>query len=153
MTEGKHIIEITNRKAAHLYFFEDEFEAGIQLTGTEIKSIRKGQANLKESYCVFYKAELYVRNMHISEYKYGTIHNHEPKRERKLLLRKSELKKIERRVKEKGFTVIPYKLYINERGLAKLQIMTASGKKSHDKRHSIKDKDIKRDMDRRRNEY
>lgn len=141
-------IEIKNRKAAFEFSFSQEFEAGIMLKGTEIKSIRAGDANLKDAYCYFNKGALYVKNMFIGEYKFGTYNNHEPRRERKLLLKKTELKKLERRVTEKGFSVIPYRLYLSERGLAKLEIQLAQGKKSYDKRASIKDRENKRDMDR-----
>lgn len=146
-------VEIVNRKASFEYHFRDEYEAGIVLTGTEIKSIRAGNANLKEAYCVFKDDELYVRNMFIAEYKYGTIHNHDPKRIRKLLLRRQELRKLHRKVQEKGFTIVPYKLFISERGLAKLVIMLAQGKKSYDKRESIKERDNKRDLDRIKKMY
>ena len=141
-------IEIINRKAAYEFQFLSEYEAGIVLTGTEIKSIRTGEVNLKDAYCFFKKGELYVKNMFIAEYKYGTYNNHETRRVRKLLLKKGELKKMERRVKEKGQTIIPYKLYLSERGLAKLLVILGQGKKSYDKRHTIKERENKRDMDR-----
>ncbi len=141
-------INIVNRKASFEYNFLNEYEAGILLTGTEIKSIREGNANLKEAYCAFKNGELFVRNMFIAEYKYGTHNNHEPKRVRKLLLKKIELKKLHRKVQEKGLTIVPYKMLISERGFAKLTIMLAQGKKSYDKRQSIKERDNKRDLDR-----
>ena len=141
-------VEIVNRKARFEYHFLSEYEAGIVLTGTEIKSIREGNANLKEAYCIFKDGELYIRNMHIAEYKYGTYNNHEPMRPRKLLLKKGELKKLERRVKEKGLTIVPYKLYLSERGYAKILIQLAQGKKAYDKRESIKARDSKRDLER-----
>ncbi len=141
-------IEIINRKAEYEYKFLQELEAGIMLTGTEIKSVRLGNANIKEAFCYFRKGELFIRNMFIAEYKFGNIFNHEPRRLRKLLLKKTELKKLERRVKEKGFTVVPYRLYISERGLAKLEVVLATGKKSYDKRNSIKERENKRSMDR-----
>jgi len=141
-------IEIVNRKASHQYYFQGEVEAGIMLTGTEIKSIRSGNANLRDAYCFFRKGELFVKNLFIAEYEFGTIHNHETRRLRKLLLKKQELKKLHRKVQEKGMTLVPYRLYISERGFAKLEVALASGKKSHDKRQSIKEKDNKRDMDR-----
>lgn len=146
--KGNKNVHIVNRKASFEYHFLDEYEAGIMLTGTEIKSIREGNANLKEAYCAFKDDELFIRNMYIAEYKYGTIHNHETKRIRKLLLKKQELRKLQKKVKEKGFTIVPYKLYISERGLAKVKIMLAQGKKSYDKRESIKARDNKRDLDR-----
>jgi SsrA-binding protein len=141
-------IQIVNRKASFEYNFLDEYEAGILLTGTEIKSIRSGNANLKEAYCTFKNGELFIRNMNIAEYKYGTDNNHEPTRVRKLLLKKVELKKLHRKVQEKGLTIVPYKLFISERGFAKLVVMLAQGKKSFDKRDSIKERDNKRDLDR-----
>lgn len=141
-------IEIKNRKAAFEYFFVDEFEAGIQLTGTEVKSLRAGNANLSDAYCAFKDGSLYVHSMYIAEYKFGNIHNHEPRRTRKLLLKKAELKKLLRKVEEKGNTIVPFRLYFSERGFAKLEIALAKGKKSHDKRDSIKEKDQKRELDR-----
>ncbi|MFT5168656.1 MAG: SsrA-binding protein [Saprospiraceae bacterium] len=141
-------VQIVNRKASFEYSFLDEYEAGILLKGTEIKSIRDGNANLKEAYCVFKDGELFIRSMTIAEYKYGTVNNHEPTRVRKLLLKKVELKKLHRKVQEKGLTIVPYKMFISDRGLAKLVIMLAQGKKSFDKRESIKERDNKRDLDR-----
>ena len=141
-------IEIVNRKAKFLYHFVQSFEAGVMLSGTEIKSIRMGNANLTDAYCVVNKGEVFIKSMYISVYKQGGHHNHEPRRTRKLLLGKGEIKKITRRLQEKGQALIPYRLYINARGLAKLEIALASGKKSFDKRHSIKEKDQKRDLDR-----
>ncbi len=144
----KKELEIVNRRAAHEYFLTECFEAGIQLQGTEIKSIRQGHVNLRDAYCLFKKGELYVHSMYIKEYEFGTYDNHEPRRRRKLLMKKQELKKLEKKVKERGFTIVPYRLYLSERGLAKLEICLSQGKKSHDKRQSIKEKDIKRDLDR-----
>jgi len=143
-------IKIKNRKAFFEYFISDKFIAGIVLTGTEIKSIREGKVSLEESYCSFLNQELFVQNMHIAEYKFGTYNNHEPKRDRKLLLNRKELKKLANKVKEKGFTIIPILLFLNEKGLAKLEIGLAKGKKLYDKRETIKTKDTKRDMDRGR---
>lgn len=141
-------IEIVNRRASFEYHFDDKLEAGIILQGTEIKSIRLGNVNLTDAYCYFKKGELFIKNMFIGEYEFGTYSNHEPRSIRKLLLKKVELKKLERRVKEKGYTIVPYRLYLNERGIAKLQIALARGKKSYDKRESIKERDSKRDMSR-----
>ncbi len=141
-------IEIVNRKAKFEYSFIQEFEAGIMLTGTEVKSLRGGNGNLNDAYCLFVNNELYVKSMYIGEYDHGNINNHETRRDRKLLLRKPELKKIERRVTEKGLTLVPYKLFFSERGFAKLVIQLAQGKKAFDKRESIKEKDVKRDLDR-----
>ncbi len=141
-------IRIKNRKASYQYFLEDRYVAGIQLTGTEIKSIRTGKVSLADSYCAFKEEELFVISMHIAEYKMGTIYNHEPKRDRKLLLTKRELKKLYIKVREKGFTIIPTLLFINEKGLAKLEIALAKGKHYYDKREDIKKKDIKREIER-----
>ena len=145
---AKKPIEIVNRKAGHLYFFNEQIEAGIQLLGTEMKSIRAGHVNMNDAYCYFKKGELFIQSMYIKEYDHGNIFNHEARRLRKLLLKKRELKKLEKKVKAKGVTLIPYRLYFNERGFVKIEIAVATGKKSADKRNSIKDKDIKRDMDR-----
>lgn len=142
-------IKIRNKKASYEYELVDRYVAGLQLQGTEIKSIRTGKVSLGESYCTFKEGELFVINMHIAEYKFGNYYNHEPKRDRKLLLNAREIKKIATKVKEKGFTIIPTFLFINDKGLAKLEIATARGKKLYDKRESIKTKDVKRDMDRR----
>jgi SsrA-binding protein len=138
----------TNKKAHFQYHISDTFEAGMQLTGTEIKSVRAQQVNLNESYCTFTDGELFVKGMHIAEYKFGTHYNHEAKRTRKLLLTKRELKKLLTKVKEKGFTIIPVKMYITERGFAKLEIGLAKGKKLYDKRDDLKKKDAKREMER-----
>ncbi len=132
-----------------MYYLLEEYQAGIVLTGTEIKSIRTGKASLNESYCAFSGNELYVRNMHIAPYSFGSYNNHEPKRERKLLLTARELKKLKTRIEERGFTLVPVRLYINEKGLAKLDISLAKGKKLHDKRESIKKKDVEREIGRR----
>jgi SsrA-binding protein len=141
-------IKIKNRKASHEFFLIERMVAGIQLTGTEIKSIRAGKANLSESYCAFHQMELFVKGMHISEYVQGTYNNHEPKRDRKLLLNKRELKKLSVKVKEKGFTLIPVSLFVNNRGLAKLEIALAKGKHTYDKRESLKQKDSQREIER-----
>jgi len=142
------LVKIKNRKASFEYFLIERLVAGIQLYGTEIKSIRNGKANLTDSYCVFVHEEMFVRNLHIAEYSHGTYNNHEPKRDRKLLLTKRELKKLSTKVQEKGFTIVPVQLFINERGLAKLEIALAKGKHTYDKRESLKQKDSKREMNR-----
>lgn len=142
-------IKIKNKKAYFEYFIDEKYVAGIQLTGTEIKSIRQGKVSLAEAYCNFTGHELFVINMHIAEYDYGTHYNHDPKRSRKLLLTARELRKLATKVREKGFTLIPILLFINEKGLAKLEIGLARGKKLYDKRESIKEKDNKRDLDRK----
>ncbi len=141
-------IQIKNKKAAFEYYLLEEFSAGIVLTGTEIKSIRAGKASLNEAYCAFTGYELFIRNMHIAPYSHGTYNNHEPKRERKLLLTSRELRKLKTRIDERGYTLIPVLLYINEKGLAKLNVALARGKKMHDKRDAIKQKDIQREIDR-----
>jgi SsrA-binding protein len=141
-------INIKNRRAGFEYEFIEKFVCGILLTGTEIKSIRQGDANISDAYCHFEASELFVQNMHISEYKQGNIYNHEPKRKRKLMLKRRELRKLEKKVKQKGLTIIPIRIFINNRGFAKLEIALAKGKKVHDKRESIKEKDVKRDMER-----
>jgi SsrA-binding protein len=141
-------VTIKNKRASHEYFLVQEFTAGIQLTGTEIKSIRDGKANIADAYCSFTGQELFVRNMHIAEYVLGTHYNHEPKRDRKLLLTKRELKKLLTKVNERGFTIIPTVLFINEKGYAKLTIALAKGKHSYDKRETLKQKDIQREIDR-----
>lgn len=141
-------VNIRNKRATFDYELLETFTAGIVLTGTEIKSIRQGKASLIDTYCMFEKGELWVRNMYIAEYFYGTYNNHTARRDRKLLLNKNELRKISRLTKETGFTIIPVRMFINERGLAKLVIAVAKGKKEYDKRQSIREKEDKRAMDR-----
>lgn len=142
--KDNNIISIKNRKAEFEYFLLTKYTAGIVLTGTEIKSIREGKANLTDAYCVFENNELWVRGLHISEYLQGSYNNHEPKRDRKLLLTKRELRKIQSKLNEKGTTIIPTLLFVNEKGLAKLDIYLARGKKMYDKRATIKEKDERR---------
>ena len=143
------IIQIKNKKARFEYELLEEFTAGIVLTGTEIKSIRNSKASIAESFCEFNnQGELFTINMHIEEYAYGTRFNHIPKAQRKLLLNKKELKKLHREVQNTGLTIVPLRLYINEKGFAKLRIALARGKKIYDKRETIKDRDNKRDLDR-----
>jgi len=141
-------VRFSNKKAHFLYEIIETFNAGIQLLGTEIKSIRNGKANLTDTYCIFEKGELYVKNMYIAEYEYGTHYNHTPRGDRKLLLKRRELNRLEKKIKEKGFTIVPITMYINERGLAKMTIGLARGKKLFDKREDIKLKDTKRELDR-----
>jgi SsrA-binding protein len=141
-------VDIRNRKAWHDFEILDKFTAGMVLTGTEIKSIRQGKASLVDSYCFFVEGELYVKGMHITEYDYGTMFNHFPKRDRKLLLKKRELKKLHKNVKEKGLTIVALKVFLAESSYAKLEIALARGKKEFDKREDMKKKDSKRDMDR-----
>ena len=141
-------INIRNKRASFEYEFIEKFVAGIQLFGTEIKSIRAGKASLVDSYCYFTRNELYVVGMHISEYKFGSYYNHEEKRERKLLLNRKELNKLDRKTKESGLTIVPIRLFINDRGFAKMEIALCRGKKHYDKRESLKQKDHKREIDR-----
>lgn len=145
--------EIVNRKAKFEYQLLDSFEAGLVLTGTEVKSIKEGNANLSDAYCLFENGSLTLKSMFVAEYKYGTIHNHETRQDRRLLLRKSELKKLERRVTEKGMTIVPYRLYFSERGFIKIELYLAMGKKAYDKRETIKERQNKRDLDRIKKEY
>ena len=145
-------INIKNKKAWFEFFLLENFTAGIQLTGTEIKSLREGKASLADAYCLFMGEELFVKSLHIAEYTYGTYNNHDPKRDRKLLLNKRELRKLLNKTKEKGLTIIPTLLFINEKGLAKLDISIAKGKKLYDKRETLKTKDTQREMDRGKTE-
>ena len=144
----QQIINIKNKRAVFDYELLETFVAGIVLTGTEIKSIRLGKASLVDTFCMLEKEELWVRNMNISEYFYGSYNNHVARRDRKLLLQKKELKKIQRMVKETGYTIIPTRIFLNDRGLAKMAIAVARGKKQYDKRQSLREKDDKRMMDR-----
>ena len=137
---------ITNRKASFEYHLLQTYTAGMVLTGTEVKSMREGKANLADAYCIFQEGELWVKNMHISEYKQGSYNNHDPRRLRKLLLKKSELSKILSKIREKGITLIPVKAFFNERGFAKVEIALARGKKQFDKREDLKRKDAQREM-------
>lgn len=141
-------ISVKNKRATYDYEILDTYVAGIVLTGTEVKSVRLGKASLTDCYCYFHNHELFVRGMNISEYPWGTYNNHLPKRDRKLLMQRRELVKLERALQDKGLTVVGLKLFLNERGLAKLQIGLAKGRKNFDKREYIKEKDAKREMDR-----
>ncbi len=141
-------VNIKNKRATFDYEILDTYKAGLVLTGTEIKSIRLGKASLVDSYCFFANGELWIKNMYIAEYFYGTYNNHTARRERKLLLQKKELSKLEKSVKESGLAIIPSRLFINEKGLAKITIALGKGKKSYDKRQSLREKDDKRQMDR-----
>lgn len=147
--ETENSVYIVNKRASFEYNFIDKYEAGIVLTGSEIKSIRQGKINISDAYCYFKDGELYVKNMHISPYEHGGYTNHNPLRDRKLLLHKHELRKLYRSVKEDGFTIVPVKIYINKKGLAKLEIALAKGKKIYDKRESIKRRDIERELGRK----
>lgn len=141
-------INIKNKRASFDYEFVDTYTAGIVLTGTEIKSIRMGKASLVDTFCYFIRGELWVKNMHIAEYFYGSYNNHTARRDRKLLLNRKELRKLERDSQAPGFTIVPTHLFINEKGLAKLVIALAKGKKQFDKRETLKEKDARREMDR-----
>jgi len=150
MKGGTANIAIRNKKASHDYEFIEKYVAGIKLSGTEIKSLRLGKATIADSYCFFNNGELFIKGMHIAEYWWGNLNNHDPLRERKLLLTARELRKIERKVKETGLTIIVIKIFINERGLAKAEIAVSRGKKEYDKRETLKRKDASREMDRSR---
>ena len=147
MEKVNYTVEIKNKRASFDYILTDRIEAGIVLYGTEIKSIRDGKASLVDTYCMFQNGELWVKNMQISAYRLGYYYNHDVKRDRKLLLSKRQLKKYERETKETGYTIIPIRLYVNEKGLAKLEIALAKGKKAYDKRETLKAKVAKSDMD------
>ncbi|HNA91181.1 MAG TPA: SsrA-binding protein SmpB [Chitinophagaceae bacterium] len=140
--------ELKNRQATYEYFIDTRYEAGMILLGTEVKSLREGKASFNDSYCLLHKGELWLKSFHIAEYSHGTVNNHEPLRDRKLLLQKREIKRIEGKLKEKGFTLIPLRVFFTEKGLAKMEIGLAKGKKMHDKRDSIKQKDAEREMKR-----
>ncbi len=141
-------VNIKNKRASFEYFFLDTFTAGMVLTGTEIKSIRQGKVNFQDAYCLFMDDELFVRSLHISPYTEGTHYNHDPIRDRKLLMTKRELRKLAENLKDQGLTIIPIRLFTSERGLAKMEIALAKGKKLYDKRDSIKERDVKRETDR-----
>lgn len=141
-------LNIVNRRASFEYHLVQRYNAGMVLTGTEIKSLRAGQANLTDAFCFIKDDELYIRNMHISVWKQGSYYNHEPMRVRKLLLKKSELRKLRSKAVEKGFTIVPTRIFLSETGYAKIEIAVAQGKKSYDKREDIKKKDLARDMSR-----
>ncbi|HLX66828.1 MAG TPA: SsrA-binding protein SmpB [Puia sp.] len=145
--------EIKNRSAYHDYFIEDKYDAGMVLAGTEVKSIRDGKVNFVDSFCVFFQGELWVRNMHIAEYRFGTTNNHLTVHDRKLLLHKKELRKLENRLKEKGYTLVPLRIFFNEKGYAKLEIGLGKGKKNYDKRETIKERDTQKEIKRHLNRY
>ncbi|EIM72599.1 SsrA-binding protein [Nitritalea halalkaliphila LW7] len=142
------IINIKNKKARFEYEFIDTYVAGITLKGTEIKSIREGKVSLTEAYCYFRRNELYIKQMHITPYSMATVYNHDATRERKLLLNRKELDKLETKFEEKGLSIVPVRLFVNDKGLAKVEIALARGKKLHDKRQGIKERDVKREMSR-----
>jgi SsrA-binding protein len=140
--------EIRNRSAYHDYFIEEKYEAGMVLAGTEVKSIREGKLSFADSFCVFFKSELWVRNLHIAEYRFGTTNNHLAVHDRKLLLNRRELRKLENKLKDKGYTIIPLRVFLSEKGLIKMEIGLARGKKLYDKRETIKDRDTQREIKR-----
>lgn len=140
---------IENRSAYHHYFIDQKYVAGMVLRGTEVKSIRDGKVSFNDSYCIFDKGELWVKSLHIAEYKFGTTTNHFPTADRKLLLTKRELRRIEQKLKEKGFTLIPLKIFFTAEGFAKIEIGLAKGKKLHDKRETLKEKDVQREIKRK----
>lgn len=141
-------VNIKNKRARFDYEIIDTYTAGIVLTGTEIKSVRQGKASLADTFCYVANGEVWLKNMHISEYSYGSYNNHEVRRERKLLLQRKEIRKLEKDGKEAGFTIVPLRMFINERGLAKVVIGLGRGKKEYDKRQSIKEREDKRSMQR-----
>jgi SsrA-binding protein len=145
--------EIKNRSAYHDYFIEDKYDAGMVLAGTEVKSIRDGKVNFVDSFCVFFQGELWVRNMHIAEYRFGTTNNHLAVHDRKLLLQKRELRKLENKLKETGYTLVPLRIFFNEKGYAKLEIGLGKGKKNFDKRETIKQRDTQKEIKRHLNRY
>jgi len=140
--------EIKNRSAFYEYFIDNKYVAGIVLTGTEVKSLREGKASFNDSYCIIHKGEIWIKSLHIAEYSHGTVNNHDPVRDRKLLLQKREIRKIETKLKEKGYTLIPLRIFFNEKNLIKVEIGLGKGKKLHDKRETIKNRDVEREMKR-----
>lgn len=152
--KGKNETIVSNRKARHTYFITDEVEAGIVLVGTEVKSLRNGKGSIQEAYCnINDNEEAYILGLHIPPYELGNIFNHSPTRERRLLLKKQQIRKIKKRLDEKGMTLVPLELFFNERNLVKLKMGLAKGKKSADKRDSLKEKDVKREIDRALKDY
>jgi SsrA-binding protein len=141
--------EIKNRSAYHEYFIDDKYDAGLVLLGTEVKSIREGKVSFNDGYCLVHQGEIWLKSVHIAEYSHGNLNNHEPLRDRKLLLQKKEIRKIESKLKkEKGYTLIPLRIYFNEKGMVKLEMGLAKGKKLHDKRDTIRQKDAEREIKR-----
>ena len=138
--------DMRNRSAFHDYFIDDKYDAGMVLTGTEVKSLRDGRASFNDSYCFINKGELWIRSLHIAEYSHGTVNNHDPVRERKLLLKKRELEKLETEIKEKGYSIVPLRIFFNERGFVKMEIGLGKGKKHYDKRETIKQRDSDREL-------
>lgn len=141
-------MEIKNRSAYHDYLIEDKYDAGMVLVGTEVKSIRDGKVSFVDSFCIFHQGELWVKNMHIAEYRFGTTNNHIAVHDRKLLLNKKELRKMENKMKEKGYTIVPLRIFFNENGYAKMEIGLGKGKKAYDKRETIKKRDVEKEIKR-----
>lgn len=141
-------ISIKNRSAFHEYAIDDTYVAGMMLLGTEVKSLREGRASFNDSYCFIHKGELWIKSLHISPYSHGTVNNHDADRDKKLLLQKREIKKIQAKLKEKGYTLIPLKIFMNDRNFIKLELGLGKGKKLFDKREAIKKRDVERDMKR-----
>lgn len=142
------MIELKNRSAFHEYHIEDTYVAGLVLVGTEVKALRSGKASFNDSYCYFHDDELFIKSLHISEYAFGTTQKHEPLQERKLLLTKRELKKLQTKTSEKGYTIVPLRIFFNEKNIAKMEIGIGKGKKLHDKRETIKQRDTEKEMKR-----
>jgi SsrA-binding protein len=142
------MFEIRNRSAYHEYFIEEKYDAGMVLAGTEVKSIREGKVSFADSFCMFFKGELWVRNLHIAEYRFGTTNNHIAVHDRKLLLNRKELRKLENKLRDKGYTIIPLRIFLSEKGLVKMEIGLARGKKLYDKRETIRERDTQREMKR-----
>jgi SsrA-binding protein len=140
--------EIRNRSAYHEYFIEEKYDAGMVLLGTEVKSIREGKVSFADSFCVFFKSELWVRNLHIAEYRFGTTNNHLAVHDRKLLLNRKELRKLENKLKDKGYTIVPLRIFLSDKGLIKMEIGLGRGKKLYDKRETIKNRDTEREIKR-----
>jgi SsrA-binding protein len=141
-------MDIRNRSAYHEYFIDAKYDAGMVLLGTEVKSLRSGRTSFNDAYCQVHKGEIWIKSLHIGEYSHGTVNNHDPVRDRKLLLHKREIKKIESKLKEKGYTLIPLRIFLNDKNLIKVEIGLAKGKKLHDKRETIKQKDVEREIKR-----
>ena len=140
--------DLKNRSAYHDYFIEDKYDAGMVLLGTEVKSLRDSRVSFNDSFCFFNKGELWIRSLHIAQYSHGTVNNRDPVRDRKLLLQRRELRKMEAKIKEKGYTIVPLRIFFNEKGLVKLEIGLGKGKKQYDKRETIKQRDTDREMKR-----
>ncbi|HRI29004.1 MAG TPA: SsrA-binding protein SmpB [Chitinophagales bacterium] len=142
------VVVANNKRANFEYFLLEKYDAGIVLTGTEVKSCKTGKVSMSDAYCYFSKGELWLKHMHIAEYKQGGVYNHQPKRDRKLLLKRRELRKLEAKIKERGLTLVPTLVFITENGLVKVEVALAKGKKAFNKKDSIKEKDMRRDLDR-----